>query len=440
MKSLLTPLMCVLLAAPAFAQEKPDTDQRPSPQSSTDQRIADLERRLDAMSRELETQKAGATMPVATEEGRFGLAPSASKVYAVASGLSIGGYGEFLYQSFDSKLQDGTKAPRENSLDALRLVLYTGYKFNEHIVFNSEVEFEHGGYSDESTGGEAKVEFAYLDFLISKALNVRAGMMLLPVGFINELHEPPAFLGSQRPLVERRIIPSTWHENGVGLHGELAGNLSYRLYLVNGMDANPDPGNGHEGFTGQSIKGGRQFGKEAKANSLAWTGRLDWAPIPGTTLGFSFYRGNSNPEDGAEPLITSLWDLHAEYRAGGLQVRGIFSRVTNSEAGVAALPAAGEGFQTGTRQFGGYLEAGYDVLRGSGRQALIPFVRFERLNSQQRVVPGVTPDLANDVTVKTVGVSYKPIPNVAVKADWNQIENRAETGRDQFNVGLGFYF
>ncbi|HEY3270583.1 MAG TPA: porin [Geothrix sp.] len=430
MKSLLTPLMCALLAAPAFAQEKPDTDKR----------IADLERRLNAMSQELEAQKTGAATPAAAEEGRFGLAPAASKVYAVPSGLSVGGYGEFLYQNFDSKLQDGTKASRENNLDALRLVLYTGYKFNEHIVFNSEIEFEHGGYSDESTGGEAKVEFAYLDFLINKAVNVRAGMMLLPVGFINEMHEPPAFLGAQRPLVERRIIPSTWHENGVGLHGELAGNLSYRLFLVNGMNANPDPGTGHEGFTAKSIKGGRQFGKEAQANSLAWTGRLDWAPIPGTTFGFSFYRGNSNPVDGAESLVTTLWDVHAEYRAQGLQLRGLFSRITNSEAGVAALPATGDGFRTGTRQFGGYLEAGYDLLRGSGKQALIPFVRYERLNSQQRVVDGVTPDLANDVTVKTYGVSYKPIPNVAVKADWNQIENRARTGRSQFNVGMGFYF
>lgn len=430
MKSLLTPLMCALLAGPVFAQEKPDANQR----------IADLERRLNAMSQELEAQKTGAAAPAAAEEGRFGLAPAASKVYGVSSGLSVGGYGEFLYQNYDSKLQDGTRAPRETGLDALRLVLYTGYKFNERIVFNSEVEFEHGGYSDESKAGEAKVEFAYLDFLIHKAVNVRAGMMLLPVGFINEMHEPPAFLGSQRPLVERRIIPSTWHENGVGIHGELAGNLSYRLFLVNGMNANPDAETGHEGFTAEGIKGGRQFGKEAQANSLAWTGRLDWTPQPGTTLGFSFYRGNSNPVDGAEALVTTLWDIHAEYRAQGLQLRGLFSRVANSEAGVAALPGGSEALQTGTRQFGGYLEAGYDLLRGSGKQALIPFVRYERLNSQQRVVKDVLPDPANDVTVRTYGVSYKPIPNVSVKADWNQIENRARTGRSQLNLGLGFYF
>ncbi|HJV90466.1 MAG TPA: hypothetical protein VJ623_09190 [Holophagaceae bacterium] len=429
MRSLrLTPLALALLAGPLAAQEVP-----------ADQRLKDLERKVEILSRELEAQRTGSAAPVAPEEGKFGLASAASKVYEAKGGLSVGGYGEFLYQNFDSKLQDGSKAPRETSLDALRLVLYTGFKFNDHIVFNSEVEFEHGGYSDESTGGEAKVEFAYLDFLITKAVNVRAGMVLLPVGFINELHEPPAFLGSQRPLVERRILPSTWHENGVGLHGDLAGNFTYRVYLVNGMNANPDAGTGHEGFTAESIKGGRQFGKEAQANSLAWTGRLDWAPMPGSTVGFSFYRGNSNPEDGAVELMTTLWDLHAEYRAQGLQVRGLFSRVTNSEAGVAALTTP-EGVQTGTRQFGGYLEVGYDVLQGGGKQALIPFVRYERLNSQQRVAAGVTAEAENDVTVKTVGVSYKPIPNVALKADWNQLENRARTGRNQFNLGLGFYF
>ena len=95
----------------------------------------------------------------------------------------------------------------DTRLDALRLVLYTGYKFNDRIVFNSEIEFEHGGYSDEHTEGEAKVEFAYLDFLINKAFNVRAGMMLVPMGFINELHEPPAFLGARRPQVERTHHP-----------------------------------------------------------------------------------------------------------------------------------------------------------------------------------------------------------------------------------------
>lgn len=427
MKSLLTPLVCALLAAPAFAQEKPDTDKRPS----ADQRIADLERRLDAMSRELESQKAGSAMPAAPEEGRFGLGGGASKVYAVSSGLSIGGYGEFLYENKSATLQDGSRVGTDKKLDALRLVLYTGYKFTDRIVFNSEIEFEHGGYSDDKPEGEVVVEFAYLDFLIHKAFNVRAGQMLVPMGFINELHEPPAFLGARRPMVERTIIPATWHENGVGVHGELPGNLTYRVYLMNGLDAS--------GFGASGIRGGRQAGKEANAQSLAWTGRLDWTPLPGVLAGASFYTGNSNQTGLGEALTTTVWDAHAEYRAQGLQVRGLYTRSSNTAGAVAALDPADPARKVGTKQWGGYLEAGYDLLRGA-KQALIPYVRYERLDPQQEVVAGVAVNGAQDRTLLTTGVAYKPIPQVVVKADWTRDENRANTGRDQFSLALGYTF
>ncbi len=432
MKSLLTPLMCALLTAPGFAQEKPEADKRlyADPRAA-DQRMADLERRLDALSRELESQKTGSAMPAAPEEGRFGLGPSASKVYAGPSGLSVGGYGEFLYENKAATLQDGTRVGTTKKADALRLVLYTGYKFSDRIVFNSEIEFEHGGYSDEHPEGEAVVEFAYLDFLIDKTFNVRAGQMLVPMGFINELHEPPAFLGARRPLVERTIIPATWHENGLGVHGDLPGNLTYRVYLMNGLDATK--------FSASGIRDGRQAGKEANAQSLAWTGRLDWVPQPGILVGTSFYTGNSNQSGGGEAITTTVWDAHAEYRARGFQVRGLYTRSTNSAAGVAALAPSDPAREVGTRQWGGYLEAGYDLLKGS-KQALIPYVRYERIDANQAVVAGVTKDISLDRTLLTMGVAFKPIPQVALKADWTRDENRARTGRDQFSLALGYTF
>ncbi len=421
MRSLaLTPLTLALLAGALVAQDVP-----------ADQRLKDLERKVEILSRELEAQKTGATMPAAPEKGSFGMAQAASKVYESKGGLSIGGYGEFLYQAKENKLQDGTTGVGEKNLDALRLILYTGYKFNESLVLNTEIEFEHGGYSDESPEGEAVVEFAYLDFLISKGFNVRAGQMLVPMGFINEQHEPPAFLGSRRPLVERNLIPTTWHENGVGLHGELPANLSYRVYVMNGLNAAK--------FGAEGIRDGRQFGKEANAQSLAWTGRLDWAALPGTTFGLSFYTGNSNQSGQGESLATTLWDAHAEYRFRGLQVRGLYTRTSLSTPYLANLGPTDPARETGTRQWGGYLEAGYDLI-GSGKQALIPFVRFERMNTQAEVVAGVTPTGAFDQSVLTVGVNWKPIPNVAVKGDYQKIENRARTGQNQFNAALGFYF
>lgn len=419
----LTSLTCMLLAGAAFAQEKP----------STEQRVADLERKLQILTQELEAQKTNSTVAATPAEGQMGVSPAASKVYESKGGLSIGGYGEFLYQSKENKLQDGSTGVGSKSVDALRMVLYTGYKFNEHIVFNAEFEWEHGGYSDRSTDGEAIVEFAYLDFLFNKAVNVRAGMMLVPMGFINELHEPPAFLGARRPLVESEggLIPTTWREDGIGLHGELPGNLSYRLYLMNGLDGSK--------FSGEGISGGVQLGKQANAQSLAWTGRLDWTPMPGVLVGGSFFTGNSNQTGVGDVLRTTVYDLHTEYRAKGLQLRGLYARTTNSAPYLEKLGISDTSREVGTRQWGGYLEAGYDVLSG-GKQALIPFVRWERLNTQADVISTVVKDLATDQNVLTVGVNYKPIPNVAVKADFQTIENKKRTGQNQWNLGLGFYF
>lgn len=420
MKSI-TRLSALLLALPALAQGTPDADQR----------MRELERKVEILSKELEHQKTGTSLPEAQEQGRYGLGGSASKVYEAPAGLSFGGYGEFLYQAKAGTLQDGTPGVGEKNLDALRLVFYVGYKFNERIVFNSEVEFEHGGYSDEHPEGEAIVEFAYLDFLLHRSFNVRAGQMLVPVGFINEQHEPPAFLGARRPLVEQTILPSTWHENGVGVHGELPGHFSYRVYLMNGLNA--------AGFDASGIRGGRQAGKEANAQSLAWTGRLDWNPLAGVMLGGSFYSGNSNQTGQGEALNTRIWDLHGEYRARGFQFRGLYSRIRHDGDYLLSLGSSDPARELGTRQWGGYLEAGYDLL-GGGRQSLIPFVRWERMNTQQEVIAGVAPTGAFDQSVFTAGVNYKPIPHVAVKLDTQKIENHARTGQNQFNLALGFYF
>ena len=429
MSTRLTALTLALLTSPAFAQT-----------SEVEKRMADLERKVAILSQELEAQKTGTSVE-AKEQGSYGLGAAASKVYEAKGGLSIGGYGEFLYSNIESRnLPDGTRSPNERTVDALRLILYTGYKFTDTIVFNSEVEFEHGGYSDEHVEGEAVVEFAYLDFLMNKAFNVRAGMVLLPLGFQNEQHEPPAFLGARRSFTERYVIPSTWHENGVGIHGEFPANLSYRLFLVNGLDALGRREGLTEGFSGEGIKGGRQAGKEALATSLAWTGRLDWNPVPGTTVGAGFYTGNSNQSGEGEALRTNLYEVHAEYRAHGWQARGLFARITNGESAVDNLPLGSAPREVGTEQFGGYLELGYDLWAGRGKQSLVPFARWERLNTQQKVVSGVEVTGEFDRTVLTFGVNYKPIPQVAVKVDYTRLENHQNSGQNSFNLALGYYF
>jgi hypothetical protein len=430
-------LATMLAAAPSFAQQSTDAG-APSPEDNA-RRIDELEQRVTVLSEALEAEHNQTMVPQVPQAGQFGMSPAASKIYSVKDGLAIGGYGETIFNDYRQTLQNGAYVPQDNMTDTLRAVLYVGYRFTPWLVFNSEYEWEHSGFSDEHAQGESIVEFAYLDFLLNPAFNVRVGQILLPVGLINELHEPPIFLGVLRPALEQEngIIPTTWHENGVGIHGDLPGNVDYKLYLINGMNSlnfNID-GSG-------SIGGGRQDGHQAIANKPAFTGRLEWRPIPGTKVGGSFYAGDSAQETGATSIWTTLFEVHGEYRAHGLQARAIYANLENSASGVAAIDPSSPARLVGTEQSGGYVEAGYDVLTAmqSSKQSLIPFVRYEHLNRQQAVVPGAIPDPTNNFSVVAVGANYKPIPEIAFKADYDFETNAALTGRNQFNIGMAYLF
>jgi hypothetical protein len=177
-----------------------------SAQQTDSARIAELERRLDAISVELERLSLGIDV-VQADSSIMGLGPAASKVYQVTQGVSIGGYGEILYENFDDMREDDTPATSLDVIDALRAIVYFGYKFDDRLLFNSEVEIEHAN--------EAYLEFAYLDYMLTESVGVRAGLLLAPLGLVNELHEPPVFIDAKRSFTENRIIPTTWRENGI---------------------------------------------------------------------------------------------------------------------------------------------------------------------------------------------------------------------------------
>jgi hypothetical protein len=392
-------------------------------------RLSELERRIEILAAELERLELG-EVAIRADEGVHGLGPAASKIYRRDEGLSIGGYGEVLYQNFDSERDDGSPSGAEDEVDFLRAIVYFGYKFNDRFLFNSEIEIEHAD--------EAFVEFAYLDYLWRPEANLRAGLVLIPMGFVNELHEPTVFLGAKRPDVEQVIIPTTWRENGFGLFGE-AGQLSYRTYVVNGLRG--------EGFSAGGLRGGRQKGSHALAEDFAWVGRLDWTPTPGLVVGGSAYVGGSgqgleDPNGRTIGLDTTLLEGHAEWRWRGLELRALYTTAELDD--VAALNRA-KGLtgaaSVGEELSGFYLQAGYDVLaaRGSERQ-LIPYVRFEEYDTQEAVPAGFAENPATDVESLTLGLAFKPIDQIIVKADFQDYDNGAGTATDQFNVALGYIF
>lgn len=399
--------------------------------------IAELRRQIEVLTREIEQMRVTRTVATA-DESVWGMGAAASKIYRTEQGVAIGGYGEMIYENYASDRDDGADSGARDQLDLLRAILYTGYKFNDRVLFNSELEFEHA-LIGEGLGGEVAVEFAYLDFLMQDAFNVRAGLVLMPVGLINEQHEPTSFLGAERPFVERVIIPATWREAGVGAFGEF-GQFAYRTYIVTGLDASD--------FSHSGIRSGRQGGAKAWAEDFAWVGRLDWQPVPGTILGGSLFAGNSGqgmttPDgDGIDGGVT-LTELHADSRFRGVSLRALWASGSIDDAaeinlanGLTGSASIGDEFE------GWYGEVGYDIggFLGNGNHSVTPFVRYESYDTQASVPEGFSDRASNDVNLTTVGVAWKPIPQAVIKLDFQNWEKADDTGVDQVNVGLGYIF
>ncbi|SJM96405.1 hypothetical protein [Crenothrix polyspora] len=468
-------LACVSLTTPAYALDKPATmdemwqviraqqkqidelrnqhhavekssntdtpSSEPVATKSANTDVKNLERKTDVLSQEVEKLRTNLAIPEeAKYKSAYGLGPAASKIYAAGKGLSIGGYGQASYQA---KVDD--KGTESDNADLERIVLYAGYKFTDHILFNSEIEFEHGTTGEGAEEkGEVSVEFAALDFFINQKANIRAGLVLMPMGFINTIHEPPFYFGNNRPEVEQRIIPSTWREVGVGLFGELLPNLTYTTYVTNALNAKE--------FGSSGIREGRGSGTEAKAESFGYIARLDYAPpqIPGLSVGGSAYVGNSGQDQtfvGKKvDAFTQLYEGHLQWKYRGLEFRALGSW---GSIGNADLLSQAKGEVIGSENFGWYTELGYDImphLFANSTQYLAPFFRYERLDTVAKA-PGSIGVLADDPhqdwEIFQVGLQYKPIPNVVVKADYrNRVAKDENTNplSDDFNLGFGFIF
>ena len=400
-----------------------------------DEKLAELERRIDLLAVEIEKLRTGGAVQETPLQGSKGLGPAASTVYRKDRGVAIGGYGEALYTNNAELRQDEQPSDETDQFDFLRAVFYVGYKFSDSILFNSEIEIEH---ASTDKGGSVSVEFAYLEFQKRPEIGLRAGMLLVPVGFVNELHEPPIFHGARRPEVERLLIPTTWRENGAGLFGA-AGPFEYRGYAVVGLRSS--------GFTAAGIRGGRQKGAKSQAEDFALTGRLDFVGLPGVLLGGSFYTGGSGQgatvDDRTIRGRVDLFDLHGQLEYRGLQLRALWTRSRIGDVPLINVDNELQGDESvGEVQGGWYVEAAFDVmtLAPKGRWSITPFVRYEELGTQKQVPAGWEIDPARERSLLTGGIEIGPIPQVVFKLDYQVVKDDARTGVNRFNVALGYLF
>lgn len=346
---------------------------------------------------------------------------------------TIGGYGEVHYSN-----PSGPRSPGE--VNVKRFVVFLAHQFTDQLVFRSELEIEDAKLEGGEEGGEVALEQAALDYILSSALTLRAGLVIIPVGIINEIHEPPTFNGVARPGFDREVLPTTWREIGVGLAGNIPGTqgLSYRAFLVNGIRAD-----GFSGATG--IRGGRQYGKEATFANPSLTGRLEWVR-PGLRLGGSFWYGGSAAQDsvlgdGTFEAPVALVSADARYDTGPFAFRAVVARLSIGDAGAINSRF---GTDVGSRIEGGYVEGAVNVLAylaPASTQKLNAFVRHERYDTHAET-PAGTPD--NDAYARrttTFGLSYKPIWNVVFKGDYQLLRNAAHAGEGEVaSLGFGYQF
>lgn len=400
--------------------------------SDIEERVQQLEEQNQQLIDEIAKLKEEISIPELRQQSYSGMGFAASKVYFSPQGLSIGGYGEIVYINYDS-------SSKRDYTDLYRFIPYIGYKFNDKIILNAEIEFEHGGNAER--GGEVSVEFAYIDFLINKWANIRLGNLLIPVGITNLQHEPVFFNSVNRPEVETKIIPSTWNENGILIYSN-TGNIDYQVGIVNGLYGTT---HGEFGFSSDSwIRGGRQGGAKAVAEDFAFVGRVDYSGIEGLYLGGSVYYGNSGQGEtlGGEEIkgTVSLFEIHGKYQIKGFELTGLYVKGHLRDSDLISLY---NDDVIGKDTYGYYLNVAYDVLpllNQNSNFSLPVFARYEKYNTQDSVADGFTPDPNNDKTIWTVGLNFKPHPNIVLKADYQFRDNEGDGEADRLELGLGFIF
>jgi FeoA domain len=324
-------------------------------------------------------------------------------------------------------------------IDFHRFVLLLTHSFTSKVRFVGELELEHAVVEGLEESGELELEQAYVDFLLSRPLNFRAGMLLLPLGIINERHEPPVFNGVERPFVDTVIIPTTWFDAGAGVHGEIGNGLRYRAYLVS-------PLNAREFSADEGIREGLQKGAEATAPHVAFTGRVEYLGVRGLTVGGAAWRGTSQLV--RTPRLESdvtLGEVDARYRRSRLELRGEFAQVSiGNAARLNETIGRGTGVPPNIARAlrGFYGEAGYRIWDAGAPRDLVTFVRYENFDTQFRMPTGLLPLKEFDRDAWVTGVTYYPDPDVAVKADYIYLRNKSGVfaNRRLFNVGLGWWF
>ncbi len=389
-------LFSAAISMSANAAETPSLDEMWKNQQQQQQQIEKLKKENKQLSEQLEV-----SMEVAEKKD-----DKMGHGHGAKGSTSIGGYGELHYNNIKDK---------DDEIDFHRFVLFFGHEFTDKIRFFSELELEHS-LAGEGKEGEVELEQAYIEMDLNDRLSTKAGLFLLPVGILNETHEPDTFYGVERNSVEKNIIPTTWWEAGVAMSGQFGSGFSYDLALTSGLAT---PTTGSKAFL---IRSGRQKVSEAVANDPAVLGRLKYTGVPGLELAATVqHQSDLTQGQGVAGTDASanMIEAHAVYQKGPFGVRALYAQWDIDGAAAAAVGR--------DEQSGWYIEPSYKINSKWG-----VFARYSAWDNNA----GDAAD--TEVKQSDFGVNYWPHENVVFKFD---VQNQSGAGTDDgFNLGVGYQF
>lgn len=342
--------------------------------------------------------------------------------------LTIGGYAQIDYNEPDGS------AP--GKLDVHRLVMLFGYKFTDKVSFLTEIEFEHVK--------EVYVEQAFVNYNVNPGFNIKGGLMLVPMGIVNEFHEPPVFYGVERPGLDHDIVPTTWREIGVGVSGKFNEiGLGYQAYVFNGFASYIDGEGKLRGKDG--LRKGRQKAAESIISSPNLSVKLDYFGILGLKLGLAGYFGNTQTDDTsleASTVGVSMIGLDARYTFKTLELKGqyIYTNLSGTEEYNDLT-----GSDLGSQMNGYYGEVAYNfmpLISKKSTKDFVLFTRYEQYDTHASTEGSLERNKDFDRNSVTLGLDFKIAPGVAIKTDYQWFDNANPENnlKNQFNAGIGIMF
>ncbi|MGJ7914791.1 hypothetical protein ACI48D_04820 [Massilia sp. LXY-6] len=409
-------------------------------------RVEQLAAELDQLKAELAAQRAQAAAAPRSAAPAPSTAPAqamtnapvsaawATPAAALRADTVFSGYGEVNYNH-------PVRNASASQADVRRAVIGIQHRFDDKTKVVAEFEWEHA-VASAGDRGETEIEQLYVERELGGGMRGKAGLFLMPVGLLNQTHEPTAYYGVERNFVETAIIPTTWREAGLGLSGEFGDGFAWDAGLTTGFDLgkwDPASEEGRESPLG-SI---HQEGQLAKSRDLSLHGALNWRGYPGLLVGGSVFTGkagHATPGFAANDARLTLLDLHTRFTPGAWDLSALwaYGRITNTGALNATF--AGNPTPVPNSFAGWYLQAAYKLWQNAD-YALSPFARVESFNTARSYAsqPGGLDVPATPYEhVATVGANLMVGQGVVLKADYQKF--RQDKTRDRVNLGVGFAY